>query len=72
MRFSKDRSSLPLVVLPTPYDRDGVMWTQHRPTAQILQRVVLLARESLAVLRDQLDSVQGQDAIAVDFKVSAT
>ena len=68
--FSKDRSSLPLVVLSTPYDKSGDMWTQHHPTAPILRRVVLLARESIAVLRSQLDSVQTLDVGTVDFKVS--
>jgi len=68
--FSKDRTSLPLVVLATPYDKGGAMWTQHHPTAPILRRVVLLARESIAVLRAQLDSVQALDVNTVDFKVS--
>ena len=45
------------------------MWTEHQPTAQILQRAVLLARESGAVLRSQLDRVQGPTVAAVDFKV---
>ena len=67
--FLKDRSSLPLVVLSTPYDKTGSMWTQHHPTAPILRRVVLLARESIAVLRSQLDSVQALDVSAIDFKV---
>ncbi|KAK2165674.1 hypothetical protein NP493_1357g00033 [Ridgeia piscesae] len=66
--FLKDRSSLPLVVLSTPYDKTGSMWTQHHPTAPILRRVVLLARESIAVLRSQLDSVQALDVSAIDFK----
>ncbi|XP_064627089.1 nucleolar protein 6-like [Lineus longissimus] len=51
--FTKHRSSLPLMFIATPYDKLKSIWTLHKPTAPILQRLVLLAQESLNVLQSQ-------------------
>ncbi|XP_061172085.1 nucleolar protein 6-like isoform X1 [Saccostrea echinata] len=49
-RFHKERSSRPLMFLSTPYDKHNSYWTRKSPSTPILQRLVLLARESLSVL----------------------
>ncbi|XP_013410468.1 nucleolar protein 6 [Lingula anatina] len=63
-KFTKERSTLPLMFIATPYDKNSSMFTKHKPTVPILQRIVLLARESLAVLQEQLMETHQ----IVDFK----
>uniref|UniRef100_A0A8C5TKB3 Nucleolar protein 6 n=1 Tax=Malurus cyaneus samueli TaxID=2593467 RepID=A0A8C5TKB3_9PASS len=48
--------------LATPKDQWSSLWTQERPSAQILQRLVVLASESLRALEEQLmDPLSEQD-----------
>ncbi|XP_033750343.1 nucleolar protein 6-like [Pecten maximus] len=65
-KFSKDRKTLPLMFIATPGDKLSSHWTAGLPTAPILQRLLLLAKESLNVLESQLNSSQLLDA--TDFK----
>ncbi|KAK3588803.1 hypothetical protein CHS0354_012016 [Potamilus streckersoni] len=60
-RFTKERSTLPLMFLSTPEDKFSSLWTKRAPTAPILQRLILLASESLKVLNKQLENSDGQD-----------
>ncbi|NWW10874.1 NOL6 protein, partial [Oreocharis arfaki] len=61
-KFIAARSHLPVMFLATPKDQWSSMWTQERPSAQILQRLVLLASESLRALEEQLmDPLSDQD-----------
>ncbi|KAM4753887.1 LOW QUALITY PROTEIN: nucleolar protein 6 [Cyanocitta cristata] len=61
-KFIAARSRLPVMFLATPKDQWSSMWTRERPSAQILQRLVLLASESLRVLEEQLmDPLSDQD-----------
>ncbi len=64
-KFTKDRSTLPLMFIATPYDKFTSLWTKGKPTAQIVQRMALLARESLTLLTTQLVDTN----INLDFKV---
>lgn len=65
-KFSKDRKTLPLMFIATPGDKLSSHWTTGLPTAPILQRLLLLAKESLNVLESQLHSSQLVDT--TDFK----
>uniref|UniRef100_A0A8C6J399 Nucleolar protein 6 n=2 Tax=Melopsittacus undulatus TaxID=13146 RepID=A0A8C6J399_MELUD len=48
--------------IATPKDQWSSMWTQERPSAQILQRLTVLASESLHALEEQLmDPLKTQD-----------
>lgn len=46
-RFSKERTTLPLMFISTPLDKYSSHWTKKSPTVPILQRLVLLAQKSL-------------------------
>ncbi|XP_037114528.1 nucleolar protein 6 [Syngnathus acus] len=64
--FMASRESLPVMFIATPKDKNVSMWTKRAPTVQILQRVVMLAAESLKVLEHQLmDGSQIQDVRVV-------
>ncbi|XP_061224989.1 nucleolar protein 6 [Neopsephotus bourkii] len=61
-KFAAARSHLPVMFIATPKDRWSSMWTQERPSAQILQRLTVLASESLRALEEQLmDPLKTQD-----------
>ncbi|XP_061528233.1 nucleolar protein 6 [Phycodurus eques] len=60
--FMASREYLPVMFIATPRDKKLSMWTKRAPTVQILQRVVMVAAESLKVLEHQLmDGSQIQD-----------
>ncbi|XP_068616860.1 nucleolar protein 6 [Brachionichthys hirsutus] len=64
--FMASRESLPVMFIATPKDKTLSMWTKRGPSVQMLQRVVLLAAESLKVLERQLmDGGQIQDVRVV-------
>ncbi|XP_060067208.1 nucleolar protein 6-like [Ylistrum balloti] len=65
-KFSKDRKTLPLMFISTPGDKLSSHWTAGSPTAPILQRLILLAKESLNILESQLNSNLTQNT--TDFK----
>ncbi|XP_033928968.1 nucleolar protein 6 [Melopsittacus undulatus] len=61
-KFTAARSHLPVMFIATPKDQWSSMWTQERPSAQILQRLTVLASESLHALEEQLmDPLKTQD-----------
>ncbi|NXU75922.1 NOL6 protein, partial [Oreotrochilus melanogaster] len=61
-KFMAARSRLPVMFIATPKDQWSSMWTQGRPSAQILQRLLVLASESLRALEEQLmDPLNSQD-----------
>lgn len=60
--FIASRSSLPAMFIATPKDKKNSVWTKEGPSVQILQRLIVLAAESLRVLETQLtDPTQPQD-----------
>ncbi|XP_009473021.1 PREDICTED: nucleolar protein 6, partial [Nipponia nippon] len=61
-KFVAARSRLPVMFIATPKDQWSSMWTQERPSAQILQRLLVLSSESLRALEEQLmDPLNSQD-----------
>ncbi|KFO35328.1 nucleolar protein 6 isoform X1 [Fukomys damarensis] len=66
--FLEARTRLPVMVLITPQDRKGSVWTQNGPSAQILQRLVILAAEALLILEKQLMDPQGPGDIRTVFR----
>uniref|UniRef100_A0A7N8YJ63 Nucleolar protein 6 n=1 Tax=Mastacembelus armatus TaxID=205130 RepID=A0A7N8YJ63_9TELE len=60
--FMGSRESLPVMFIATPKDKKLSLWTKRNPSIQMLQRVVMVAAESLNVLEHQLiDGSQMQD-----------
>lgn len=60
--FMASRESLPVMFVATPKDKKMSIWTKLAPSVQMLQRVVMVAAESLKVLEPQLmDASQIQD-----------
>ncbi|XP_076015910.1 nucleolar protein 6 isoform X2 [Genypterus blacodes] len=60
--FMASRESLPVMFIATPKDKKLSMWTKRAPSVQMLQRVMMVAAESLKVLELQLtDGSQIQD-----------
>ncbi|XP_037536415.1 nucleolar protein 6 [Nematolebias whitei] len=60
--FMASRDSLPVMFIATPKDKKTSLWTRRAPSIQMLQRVMLVAAESLKVLEHQLmDGSQTQD-----------
>lgn len=53
-KFTKSRANLPLMFISTPQDKFQSIWTRKQPTAMILQRLVILAKECLSVLESQM------------------
>lgn len=64
--FMASRESLPVMFIATPKDHKMSLWTKRSPSVQMLQRVMLVAAESLKVLERQLmDGSQTQDVRVV-------
>ncbi|GFR09020.1 nucleolar protein 6 [Trichonephila clavata] len=59
--FTSERSSLPPMVIASPLDRRGDMWTKKKPHALILKRVSILANASLKALNDILNKAEIYD-----------
>uniref|UniRef100_A0A8C0B8F3 Nucleolar protein 6 n=1 Tax=Buteo japonicus TaxID=224669 RepID=A0A8C0B8F3_9AVES len=64
-KFVAARSRLPVMFIATPKDRWSSMWTQERPSVQILQRLLVLASESLRTLEEQLMDPQNSQDVKV-------
>ncbi|XP_058720347.1 nucleolar protein 6 isoform X2 [Poecile atricapillus] len=67
-KFVAARSHLPVMFLATPKDQGSSMWTRERPSAQILQRLVLLALESLRALEEQLMAPLSDQDVKMVFR----
>ena len=65
-KFTKSRANLPLMFISTPQDKFQSIWTRKQPTAMILQRLVILAKECLSVLESQMADTGLSSS---DFKV---
>ncbi|KAJ8414951.1 hypothetical protein AAFF_G00024740 [Aldrovandia affinis] len=56
------RETLPIMFIATPKDKKLSIWTKEGPSVQLLQRLIVVAAESLRVLEAQLmDPSQTQD-----------
>ncbi|CAG5125475.1 unnamed protein product [Candidula unifasciata] len=63
--FMKNRATLPSMCIATPQDKTGTKWTKPTPSESHLQRLILLARESLKILESQIMT----DYLSSDFKL---
>lgn len=52
--FSTARNSLPPLFISTPYDQQKSLWTRKAPSQLILNRISVLAKESLRLFDDLL------------------
>ncbi|KAG5841083.1 hypothetical protein ANANG_G00195830 [Anguilla anguilla] len=60
--FIASRETLPVMFIATPKDKKLSVWTKDSPSVQMLQRLTVVAAESLRVLEAQLvDPSQPQD-----------
>lgn len=66
--FLASRESLPVMFIATPNDKNVSIWTKEGPSVQMLQRVVLVAAESLRVLEAQLINPNQKQDIRVVFR----
>ncbi|KAG7318490.1 hypothetical protein KOW79_018245 [Hemibagrus wyckioides] len=66
--FLASRESLPVMFIATPNDKDVSVWTKEGPSVQMLQRVMLVAAESLRVLEAQLINPSLKQDIRVVFR----
>ncbi|XP_048219541.1 nucleolar protein 6 [Perognathus longimembris pacificus] len=66
--FLAARARLPVMVIITPQDRKGSVWTQDGPSAQILQQLVVVAAKALPVLEKQLTDPRGPGDIRTVFR----
>nr|XP_042706651.1 nucleolar protein 6 isoform X3 [Chrysemys picta bellii] len=66
--FVAARPHLPVMFIATPRDKRSSVWTKERPSAQILQRLLVLARESLRALEEQLTDPLGSQDVKMVFR----
>ncbi|XP_012882142.1 PREDICTED: nucleolar protein 6 [Dipodomys ordii] len=66
--FLAARTRLPVMVIITPQDRKGSVWTQDGPSAQILQQLMIVAAKALPVLEKQLTDPRGPGDIRTVFR----
>ncbi|CAL7937003.1 unnamed protein product [Xylocopa violacea] len=52
--FGSSRDSLPPLFISTPYDQQRSLWTKKAPSIVILNRITMLARESLKLFEHEL------------------
>ncbi|XP_043516019.1 nucleolar protein 6 isoform X3 [Frieseomelitta varia] len=61
--FGSSRDSLPPLFISTPYDQQRSLWTKKAPSILILNRITMLAKQSLKLYEDQLFT-----KVLLDFK----
>ncbi|XP_075439397.1 nucleolar protein 6 isoform X2 [Ascaphus truei] len=66
--FVSTRAQLPVMFIATSKDKKDSVWTKKRPSAQILQRLIVLSLESLHVLEKQLMDPSGKHDIKMVFR----
>ncbi|XP_067320780.1 nucleolar protein 6 isoform X2 [Anolis sagrei] len=66
--FVAARLQLPVMFIATPRDQRNSVWTKEKPSAQILQRLLVLALESLRVLEEQLMDPLGNQDVKMVFR----
>ncbi|NWZ30687.1 NOL6 protein, partial [Asarcornis scutulata] len=67
-KFMAARSRLPVMFIATPKDQWSSVWTREQPSAQILQRLLVLAAESLRTLEEQLMDPLGSHDVKIAFR----
>ncbi|XP_053148481.1 nucleolar protein 6 isoform X2 [Hemicordylus capensis] len=65
--FVAARPRLPVMFIATPRDRQNSVWTKEGPSVQILQRLLVLALESLRTLEEQLADPLGSQEVKEAF-----
>ncbi|XP_067386974.1 nucleolar protein 6 isoform X2 [Emydura macquarii macquarii] len=66
--FVAARSHLPVMFISTPRDQRSSVWTKEQPSTQILQRLLVLALESLRALEKQLTDPLGSQDVKMVFR----
>ncbi|KAM4808387.1 nucleolar protein 6 [Rhinophrynus dorsalis] len=66
--FVSARDQLPVMFIATPKDKKDSVWTKKQPSAQILQRLIVLSLESLRVLESQLMDPLGNHDVKMIFR----
>ncbi|KAM4049230.1 nucleolar protein 6 [Anomaloglossus baeobatrachus] len=66
--FTAARERLPVMFIATPKDKKMSVWTKKKPTAQILQRLIILASESLMTVEKQLMQPSESSDIKMIFR----
>ncbi|XP_073536523.1 nucleolar protein 6 isoform X2 [Phyllobates terribilis] len=66
--FTATRDKLPVMFIATPKDRKMSVWTKKKPTAQILQRLIILTSESLTTVEKQLMQPSESSDIKMIFR----
>ncbi|XP_069819373.1 nucleolar protein 6 [Dendropsophus ebraccatus] len=66
--FTSARAELPVMFIATPKDRKVSVWTKEKPSAQFLQRLIILASESLVILEKQLMQPSESSDIKMIFR----
>lgn len=49
------------MVIATPFDKRGTLWTKNKPTSLILKRIIIFAKASLETLQNNLFSLKDFD-----------
>ncbi|XP_012256852.2 nucleolar protein 6 isoform X2 [Athalia rosae] len=62
--FNSNRSKLPPLYILTPYDQKASTWTKTTPSPVILNRITMLARESLKIIEMQI-----HDGITLNYRL---
>ncbi|XP_074851941.1 nucleolar protein 6 [Carettochelys insculpta] len=66
--FVAARPHLPVMFIATPRDKRSSVWTKEWPSVQILQRLLVLALESLRALEEQLMDPLGSQDVKMIFR----
>uniref|UniRef100_A0A0A9W1N5 Nucleolar protein 6 n=3 Tax=Lygus hesperus TaxID=30085 RepID=A0A0A9W1N5_LYGHE len=66
--FSSNRETLPPMVLATPFDPSGVLWTKKSPTIPVLVRLAKLATVSLKILENTLGDNDASSKVMAIFR----
>ncbi|OCT56411.1 hypothetical protein XELAEV_18000142mg [Xenopus laevis] len=66
--FISARAQLPVMFIATPKDKKDSVWTKNQPTAQMLQRLIVLCLESLRALEQQLMDPRGNHDYKMIFR----
>lgn len=61
-KFDLHRSTLPPMVIATPFDKDGIIWTKKSPSTLFLQNLINLSKKAYESLRNQFCNYELCDA----------
>lgn len=57
------------MVIATPFDKRGTLWTKNKPTSLILKRIIIFAKASLETLQSNLFSLKDFDVKVIVYGV---